>query len=60
MKILYDDKPHAIALLLESNREGGDLIDIIAAALRCTDRPLNKQSRAYKLAMQIDNELPIY
>jgi hypothetical protein len=57
MQILYGDKKEKTALILEPN-DLGDLVTILASAL--LQKPLNKQSRAYKLAKKLDDELPAY
>lgn len=58
MKMLYDDKGNEFAIVFDK-KEAKALIEIIAAALK-SDKALNKRSAAYKIAMQIDNELPVF
>lgn len=58
MKILYDDKPTTVALILDK-KEAQQLIEALAVVLNPKNK-LNKRSNAYKIALAIDNELPVF
>lgn len=58
MKMLWNDDSSTLVIILDSKKEGEQLVQITAAAI--AGKALNKQSSAYKLAKKIDDELPVF
>lgn len=58
MRVTYADKSDCCVIVLDNQSEAGTFINILAAAM--TGKPLNKRSKAYKMAQTIDDELPTY
>lgn len=57
MHVLTDMNDKALALVMDK-KEAQALIMVVAAAMK--GEKLNKRSAAYKLAQQIEDELPVY
>ena len=55
MKIFQDEDGKASAIFFETKQEGQDFVLIMEAALKT----MNKQSRAYKMAKKIEQDLPV-
>ena len=57
MKVLYDDKPTMVCVVLDK-KEASALIEVLAVAI--TGKPVSKRSNAYKLAERLDGEMPVF